>query len=1492
MFVRNQETKKVDNAYFAGIDIGSTTAKAVVLDENGKVIFSRYRRHQAKTVETARGIMEEAVGDLGDVVLDLAVTGSAGMGVAETFGLPFVQEVVASAHFIEKTFPEVRTFIEIGGEDSKIVFFDEHFRPDIRMNGSCAGGTGAFIDQMAVLLAVKVAELNTLAKKSTDIFPIASRCGVFAKTDIQALLSRHVSREDIAASIFNAVALQVITALSRGRDIKEKILFGGGPLTFNPELRKAFVNLLGIRNPDDLIIPEHPELLPAMGAAMVRNGNPCQAKISNFLSIPANCAGKQTTSGTKRLPPLFVNKTEFNLWQERHAQSRVPRIDPAAVNGKNLFLGIDSGSTTTKIVLVDEDGKFVLGYYCANNGDPIQAVKNGMAEFREKFTTVGFGPRIVRTAATGYGECLIKAAFGLNDGVVETIAHYRAARHLEPDVSFILDIGGQDMKAIYIRNHAVAEIQVNEACSSGCGSFIETFANSLGYTVQEFAEIACEKNSPFDLGTRCTVFMNSKVKQAIGEGATIADISAGLAYSVIKNALYKVLKLKNTDVLGNKIVAQGGTFRNPAVLRALELLLNKKVVRPDISELMGAYGTALTALSNHRSRSGKASSFTTFEDMESGTDFSKKEIRCNGCENRCNVLQLTFANRNRFYTGNRCERHFSNNPDLEHKGKNLINEQIKFLFDQKMEPEKEPVLTYGIPRCMNMYENFPFWCAFLTTCGFRVALSSPSDFKLYEKGAPTVMSENICFPAKLAHGHIFDLIEKKVDRIFYPTVVYEQQEHDDALNSFNCPVITGYPDLLKSAIDPAGKHGIPLDNPAVSFKRLNLLRDQLYLFFKPFGIDYRTVSLGVKKGVDAQKAYKEKLRAGTKALITDAEKKRRIVVVLAGRPYHIDPLINHGIPNLLTELGVDVVSENSIPLKADQVSLDDVNVLTQWSYTNRLYAAAKWVNQNRNVQLVHITSFGCGPDAIAADEVREIIQHSGKVYTLIKIDEIANLGAIRIRLRSMLDAVKNNDNKPQATVADQKKTNRIFMAEDQKRTLIAPYFSPFYSPLLPAAFRPLGFRVDVLPPQDKTSVDLGLKTVNNDMCYPSILVAGDIIKAFQSGRYDPENTAVILIQTGGQCRASSYVSLVKKGLAAANLSDVPVVAISNEEINPQPGFEIDTKKLVKRLALGIIFADPLARMYLSTVVREKVPGRSKALHSEYLTKMETGIENADYRFLLNLLQEAVEDFNRIEINNGSVPRIGIVGEIFVKYNFFANMNIIEWLSGQGVEVVLPPLQSFFAQRFINETYDQEALFKRSFVDRIRFRLLEIYSNYYLGHIESCMQEFRFYRKSHDLRKLAEITGKVVGLANQFGEGWLLTAEMIAMSSEGISNIVCLQPFGCISNHITGRGMEKKLKEMFPDFNLLSLDMDAGASEVNILNRLHFMVMGAREQLARDGEAVTGPGTIRHFTIPNILPRELYAFNNYVSLDVEKWRAWVSGLGMWEKARNIRRKISL
>lgn len=1452
-----------------GMDLGSTTTKVVVLEPKGKkVLFSRYRRHKARVRVSLLELLSEVEKRFKGTPMGFTLTGSASMGLSQEMGVPFIQEVVAASLYVKEEYPQVRTVIEIGGEDSKIIFFDKDFRPDIRMNGSCAGGTGAFIDQMAVLLDVETSDLNELAEKARKIYPIASRCGVFAKTDVQALLSRGVNREDIVASIFHALAMQVITTLARGRRIEKKVMLAGGPTAYFPYLKRAFAHVLSLEG-GHILIPPSPQFIPALGSAYIDLEESMQATPEEMVSILKESLTKGNGERhTLCLESLF-EEGEYSKWQARHNLYKAQRISPSEIESGPFILGIDSGSTTTKMILIDEEKRIVSSFYTSNDGDPIGAVKAGIKKFLKDLKGKATQP-IVASCVTGYGEDLVKAAFGIPMGMVETLAHFRGAAFFEPEVSFILDIGGQDMKAIRIEDGVISDIQVNEACSSGCGSFIETFARSLGYSVEEFARLGLDSKMPFDLGVRCTVFMNSRVKQALKEGASVADISSGLAYSVVKNALYKVLKLKDTQELGERIVAQGGTFKNPLVLRALEKILEKEVVRPDISELMGAFGAAITAL---KRRSDNPSLFfpLSLQDMDRDVKFSTTPIHCKGCENRCEVLKLSFDNGNIFYTGNRCERIFGSQFFSKKKGINLVEKQLKLILERKTEPSGHPILTYGIPRALNMYENFPFWCTLLTSLGFRVVLSSPSNFRMYEKGISTVMSENICFPAKMVHGHIMDLMEKGVDRILYPMVIFEENEYPGSVKSFNCPVVTGYPDLIKSAIDPLSS-GIPMDIPAISFKNQGLLKDQLYLFFKKFGLKYQQVARATEMALSEQKQVSLKLRAMGQALIEEARKNDKQTVVICGRPYHIDPFINHGIVDLLASMGVHVLSERALPLSPEGISLEDVHIIPQWAYSNRLYAAAKWVSSREGIELVHVTSFGCGPDAVTSDEIKRILKKKGRLYTLIKMDDITNLGAVKIRLRSLLESLKERkgmDNNAKSLSRD--KICRVYVDKDRKRTLIAPYFSSLYSPLIPYGFRPLGYKVEVLPPQSRASVEWGLKVINNDMCYPAHLVVGDIIWAFKSKRYNPEDTAVILIQSGGQCRASNYVPLIRKALANMGYEDVPVVSISNDEINPQPGFDIDLKGLMKRMAYGVVFADALARLYLATVPRERIKGVSKQLHTVYLHKIGVGVEKADFGYLLEVLSQAVKDFNRVEVKRQKVPCIGVVGEIFVKYNFFSNANIIEWLISQGVEVVLPPLQNFFAQRFINETYDQRALFKKSFKDFVRNIILELYTKYYLNKIENIMEGFRFNQKNPGLRKLAEITEQVISLANQYGEGWLLPAEMIAMLKGEVNNIVCIQPFGCISNHITGKGIERGLKKLFPQLNLLALDMDAGISEVNILNRLHFMVRLAREQ----EELVQVPAKKWHrIDLPKIWLYDMRVINNQLGLDLEKWKSWM------------------
>lgn len=1407
----------MQDKYIAGIDIGSTTIKLVICNLKGDTIFSRYRRHHVRTLDSLQVMLQEALFTLGDINIVVTFTGSAGMGIAESCGFPFIQEVVASLQLIIRRWPEVKTFIEIGGEDSKVVFFEEHHSPDIRMNGSCAGGTGAFIDQIASLLDVPIDDFDSLAQRSSAIHPIASRCGVFAKTDIQSLLSNHVPKEDIAASAFHAVALQTAATLFKGRPVEKKVLLAGGPLGFFAELRRAFINIIGLNEEMDIVEMANPELVTAMGASLYSSHSTYAMQITGILRKIAIC--EKMTVKTKTLPRLFTGEQEFLHWQKRHECHVVQKTDIDALNGEDCFLGIDSGSTTTKLVLMDSHNRVALSHYSPNNGDPVEAVQLGLLSFKTKLTAANIEIGIARTAVTGYGEDLIKAAFGIDDGVVETVAHYRAAKTFSPRVSFILDIGGQDMKSVFIKNNAISDIQINEACSSGCGSFIETFASSLNFKVTQFAQLACQSDAPFDLGTRCTVFMNSRVKQAQREGASIADISAGLAYSVVMNSLYKVLKLTDMRLLGDHIVVQGGAFRNPAILRAFEMITGREVIRPDIAELMGAYGAAITARENYLRMKTEPSSFVGFSSLEKSGAGMHEILNCGGCENKCRIEKIRFSNARSYFTGNRCEKKISNGTQMKKKGINLIEAKYKFLFEQPMEPEGKSILSFGIPRALNMYENFPFWNNYFTACGFRVVLSSPSTTQLFEQGVHAVMSDNICFPAKLMHGHIIDLINRKVDRIFYPNVVREQKEHSSSCDSFNCPIITGYPDVVRSASNSENCHEIPLDSPAISFKNPALLEKQLFHFVKKFGVKRRTSNIAVKRALKAQNDFKNRLVEMGCDVLSRAKKGGRSIVVLTGRPYHVDPLINHNIPGLLTDYGVDVVTEDALPINTEK-SLQQNGILTQWSYANRVIAAAEYIGHQKKMSMVQLVSFGCGLDALSSDEAKRILEKKNKYYTLIKIDEITNLGAAKIRLRSLLETERKGRDPVTSYPAPS------LSRKGGQGKIIIPWISPVYSPLVAPAFAACGLHAEVLDPPDRQSVELGLQYVNNDLCYPAIIIIGDIIKAFKSGKYDPQRTTIVYPQTFGQCRASNYFPLIEKALQAAGYDKALVMSMSFENGDLKINLPIDKKAFLKKLAMDLIFADALARLYYSTTSREIVKGRAAAIHRKFLDLVAEA--PADFDTLLILLKKAIMEFNSIETVNITIPVVGVLGEIYVKYSSFANNNVVEWFLQHGLEVRVPPLLSFFMQFFTNEAFNQKAFLKRSLRDRVTSTLMSHYVCYLIQRVEMVMKSFRYYQESADLTELAEETTRIVSLANQAGEGWLLTAEMISMLQCGINQIVCIQPFGCLANHITGKGISRQLQKIYPQSNLLFLDMDAGCSEVNILNRLHLLVAAAKE----------------------------------------------------------------
>ncbi len=1414
---------KENEIYRMGVDVGSTTMKIVILDAFDQLIYKAYRRHLANVQEVFTDELGKIAKQFSDASFRIIVTGSAGMGIAERMRIPFIQEVVAAIEVTNTFYPETRTLIDLGGEDAKMVFFKENRHPDIRMNGSCAGGTGAFIDQMASLMNITVEVLGKQALRYAKIYPMASRCGVFAKTDVQNLISRNVPVADVSASILNAVALQTVTTLSRGYDAVPKVLCIGGPLTFIPALRDAFKTILKI-NDADLILPENGEFFPALGAALHENKD---AVIHNINSL---LGGSQVHIETKKgiLPALFRDEQDYGQWKRDRKIKPLKFEKLGTKKQMDCFLGIDSGSTTTKIVITDTDLNIVYSFYGNNEGNSLRKTIEGLNQFFEEAEREGISFTFLSSAATGYGEDLIRSALGLDYGVVETMAHLSGAQYVDPNVSFVLDIGGQDIKSIFTYNSVISNIELNEACSAGCGSFLQNFASTMNKTMNDFAKESCLAQNPSDLGSRCTVFMNSKVKQSLREGAGRDDISAGLAYSVVKNCLFKVLKISNLNQLGNSIVVQGGTFRNDAVYRALELLSGKTVASTDHPELMGALGAALYA----RKRWSSGCSKTGFTGKESLPDFERintKEVQCKGCTNHCSVLRFAFDNGNICYAGNKCEKMFHNTNKARQQGYNAFDMRNQVLFERSRPSDATAVtgITIGIPRVLNMFDNYPFWHTLFTECGFTVKLSPESTYRLYQKGVGSVMSDNICFPAKLAHGHILSLVEEKVDRIFYPIVPKEEKEFNHSSNSFNCPVVSGYPDVIRSSIDPEGKYGIPFDKPVITLSDDGATEKACFHYLSGLGVSKAVFKRAFSKAIAERDLMKKRLGDDQKAMLDKAIENKEMVFIVAGRPYHTDPLIHQKVGQILSDLGVTVLTDDVFRTE-ESAGFEKLNMVSQWSYPNRVVQAAMEVAKlPQNVQLVQLNSFGCGPDSFFMDETRDILKSAGKNITVLRIDEIASPGSIRLRLRSLIESLKAVNHSDETVPKEYQGYEKVFTEKDKKKTILIPWFTDFISPFIPALGELTGYTIRNLPKTNKTSADLGLMYGNNEVCYPSTLILGDIIQALQSGEYDPDNVVIAISQTGGQCRATNYISQIKYGLQAAGFSGIPVIAAGaggKTYQSDQSAFNIEWKKIISILFYAALYGDALNQMYSAISIREKEKGDSRRWFDSYIDQGVNAVRENNSDRLIKLLKEAVENFNAIPTHEKNYSKVGLVGEIYVKYNNYGQAFISDWMRQQGVEVVTPPIFDFFMQSFVNDKVNQKNGLKRVSLFRRSLRpLMWMYINAKVKKIDGIMKKFRFYSPSESIYEKAEAAAEVLSLSNQFGEGWLIAGEVAHYARKGINKVVCLQPFGCIANHIVAKGIEKRVKKIFPDVDLLYLDIDGGIADVNLQNRLYFMM---------------------------------------------------------------------
>lgn len=1407
-----------------GIDVGSTTVKLVIMDEKNQLLFSKYERHFSDVKTATLRVLEEANQEIGEnIPIRMTITGSGGMGLAEVLGIPFIQEVIACTRTIEERIPETDVAIELGGEDAKMTFFDGALEQ--RMNGSCAGGTGAFIDQMAVLLKTDANGVNELAKNYQQIYPIASRCGVFAKTDVQPLINQGAAKADIAASIFQAVVNQTIAGLASGRKIKGKVAFLGGPLFFMSELRHRFIETLAIA-PEDVIFPEQPQLFVALGAAYYSEKSEVTC-LENLTRTLKSEAGEQLQP-TASLQRLFSSEEELAAFRNRHAKATAKENVLANHQGA-AFLGIDAGSTTTKVILINEEGEILFQYYGNNQGQPLETTIKVLQELYEKMPNEAF---IGKAAVTGYGEQLLQSALKVDLGEVETMAHYKAADYFQPGVDFILDIGGQDMKAMTIQDGALSSIQLNEACSSGCGSFIETFAHSLNYDVKDFAKEALLSQTPVDLGSRCTVFMNSKVKQVQKEGATVGDISAGLSYSVIKNALYKVIKVRRPEELGEKIVCQGGTFYNEAVLRAFELESGREVVRPSIAGLMGAYGAALIALENYEI--GEQSQLLSANELEYFST-EKEFTHCGLCENNCQMTITIFSDGRRFTTGNRCERGARIKIKKEDRKENLVNYKYRRLFKYRSLKEKEAVHgVIGLPRVLNLYENYPLWHTIFTDLGFRVVLSPRSNKELYEKGMETIPSDTACYPAKITHGHIQALIEQKIPLIFYPGVVFEREESKDADNHFNCPIVQSYPDVIKNNVDEVRDHVVDYRNPYLNLADPSSVSKILLETFADFGFSKDRMNEAVQHGFEELEQFKADIRQKGEEVFAMLQQKNQLGIVLSGRPYHLDPEINHGIADVITQEGFHVLTEDSIAHLGD---VKNLRVVNQWVYHSRLYGAARVVAKSKNLELVQLNSFGCGLDAVTTDQVEEIMKQAGKLYTVLKIDEGSNLGAIRIRLRSLKAAVKEREKRQFVPVqtTEEHPDKIVFTKEMRKRhTILLPLLSPIHQfGLMDVAFQASGYDVVTLPMEGTQPIDVGLKYVNNDACYPAIISIGQLIEALQSGQYDLENTSVMLTQTGGGCRATNYIPLLRKGLADAGFGQIPVVSLSmgNKGVETNPGFKL-TLPLMKRLAIAFLYGDLFERVVYRTRPYEKIPGSVDALHAEWLEKIRSSVEKGSFSQFKKMMKQIIQAFDTIPIYEDMVkPRVGIVGEILVKYSPTANNDVVRLLEAEGAEVVVPDIIGFMNYSLYHQIWKHEHLGaskKSKVIGEFGIKLVELCEK----PMDRELRKSKRFTGIRSIYELADGASEILSIGNATGEGWFLTGEMIELLEEGVHNIICMQPFGCLPNHVVGKGVMKELRRRYPQANIAAIDYDPGVSIVNQLNRIRLMMATAEKMMTK------------------------------------------------------------
>ena len=1463
-----------------GMDIGSTTVKIAVIEPgSGELLHARYLRHEARQAIVAADLLEEAHALFPGAEFRVAACGSGCSGIVKAIGAFFVQEVVANAIAIRSLHPEANTAIELGGQDAKVIFFThdeergEMLATDMRMNGSCAGGTGAFIDQVAELLAMKAEGFNALAEKGVTVHDISGRCGVFAKTDIQPLLNQGAPKADIALSSLHAIAKQTIGGLAQGMEIRPPVVFMGGPLCFNPSLVRVFVERLGLRA-GEAIIPERPEVFVALGTALAVT-TMFEGQESGYRAAAAMAALRSRGAGVEAgegeaAPRFFEDEEDFAAFRLRHPVESFQAATVPRGGRVEAWLGIDAGSTTSKCVLLDDEGSMLWRFYASNEGEPLEVVKRGLLELRERYRRGGAELVIKGVGTTGYGELLFAKAFRADYHTVETVAHAEAAMRIAPEVSFILDVGGQDMKAISVADGVVTSIVLNEACSAGCGSFIETYSRSLGIPVEKIAELSFASQDPSKLGSRCTVFMNSSIITEQKNGKKSEDIMAGVCRSIVENIFTKVVRVPNMASLGEVILVQGGTFKNDAVLRALEQHTGAKVVRPPHPGEMGAIGVALLAKKHaearnaaateasaaaHASEAAAPSSFIGLDALEGFAYEKLPSSICKFCTNSCNRTIIRFSDGSEFVTGNRCERGEVTgdlrDPAVREKLKSaqaridavpdLLAMRERLLFTKPEKSAKTGAMRIGIPRALEFWNSAPFWKVFFSELGFEVVFSAPSSTRLFEDSLRFVPSDTVCFPAKLAHGHVEDLAAKGVDRIFMPMMIKIPKENESARSVHSCAVVQGYPLVVDESHEISRRFDIPFDRPVFHWYDNKRRESQLVAWMRGvFGTGRHATLAAMAKADEASATTDASLLAESSRVLASLEGSEDFAVVLSGRPYHTDPLVNHGLAAQFTRLGVPVLINEALP-GIDKVDLAGVRADTTNTFHARMFATAIYGARHPNLEVVQMVSFGCGHDAIITDEMSRILETTAdKSLLVLKLDEGEIRGPMAIRVKSFVETVRARRGKRMGEVPEAPRElpaawDVKFNPEDKgRKTILVPNLSEAFSKVATAAIRAEGFVAEPLPLASQRAIELGKKFVHNDICFPAQVNVGEFLAAMESGRFDPDSTACGLAKNCDDCRAGQYPVLARKALDDAGYPQVPIFTTSMSPGDLHPGVRIGLKFQIRTL-WGLAMSDVLEQMRLRIRPYELEKGSTDLVFERGIDSIAEALERG-VRPALEAFEPALRALDAVPTDESRRrPRVFVIGEILLNYHPTSNWNLVRWLESNGMEVILPRLVDFFHRDSLRVGEEsRRGLLAHPTLNGL---VADVTDRVYLHVLSRVREVSRSARHAEEAGTVHDLVTNIDGLLDRTyvnGEGWLIPSEIIARAREGVESFVIVQPFGCLPNHITGRGLVKTLKRRFPKITILSLDYDPDTSLANIENRLQMLVISAKQR-ARQSE---------------------------------------------------------